>query len=125
VEKSYGSSLVNYRGDPVRSSRSRGSQPHNEENKVMDLKYIPAAVVAIGLLGFSGAPIAVQAQPAGEWTRCVAWNGGHTYNIVNGSVSQARCFQLRGVCTGNPNAVATYYTPAVIVNAPYIRCIAN
>jgi len=65
------------------------------------------------------------ADLAGEWTRCVAWSGGAAFNIVNGSGSRDRCFQLAKVCTGNPNAKATYYTPAVVINAPYQRCVAN
>lgn len=62
------------------------------------------------------------AQVAGEWTRCVAWNNGETWNIVNGLWSQDGCFNLTRRCTGTPNVSATYYTPPVIVNAPYRRC---
>jgi hypothetical protein len=83
---------------------------------------ICALSATLGLMGVSG-PAA--AQPAGEWTRCVAWNNGQTYNIVNGSVSAARCFELARRATGNPNVRATYYTPPVIVNAPYIRSTIN
>lgn len=58
---------------------------------------------------------------AGEWTRCVAWNAGVQWNIVNGS-TRDYCFQLARRCTNNPNVQVTFYTPPVIVNAPYTRC---
>jgi hypothetical protein len=64
------------------------------------------------------------ADIAGEWTRCVAWSGGTTFNIVNGQGSRAACFALGRKCTGNPNATVTYYGNPVIVNAPYSRCTA-
>jgi hypothetical protein len=80
-----------------------------------------AAVVAL----FAGHASPAKAQIAGEWTKCVAWNNGTTYNIVNGFPNQNRCFQLARVCTGNQNVVATYYSSAVVVNAPYVRCTAN
>jgi hypothetical protein len=82
------------------------------------------AGASISCASESKEPLRVAAL-AGEWTRCVAWNSGLTYNIVNGSGSRDRCFQLARVCTGNANARVTYYTPAVVVNAPYQRCIAN
>jgi hypothetical protein len=62
---------------------------------------------------------------AGEWTRCVAWNNGNSYNIVNGQWNRDACFNLARTCTGNPNVQVTYYTPAVIIDAPYTRCTAN
>ena len=61
---------------------------------------------------------------AGEWTRCVAWSGGLTFNIVNGQGSQAACFALGRKCTGNPNSTVTYYGSAVIVHAPYQPSVA-
>ncbi len=66
-----------------------------------------------------------QTGVAGEWTNCVAWQGNVTYNIVNGTGTRDRCFQLARKCTGNPNVTVTFYNPAVLVNAPYQRCAAN
>jgi hypothetical protein len=90
---------------------------------------VASAALALNLLGGT---VAARAEPsriqvadiAGEWTRCVAWSGGETWNIVNGGGSQAACFALGRRCTGNPNATITYYSSAVVVNAPYRRCTA-
>jgi hypothetical protein len=67
----------------------------------------------------------VVAQLAGEWTKCVAWSGGKTFNIVNGGYNREACFNLGHKCTGNPNATITFYGNPVVVNAPYTRCVAR
>lgn len=95
-------------------------------------KHLLLITVGVAIFGAAGAlaedaraaPNTRVADLAGEWTRCVAWSGGLTFNIVNGQGSQAQCFALGRKCTGNPNATVTYYGSAVVVNAPYQRCAA-
>jgi hypothetical protein len=90
-------------------------------------KTILAGMVATaGLVaGAYGHAAHADGDVAGEWTKCVAWSGGATFNIVNGYPNAPRCFDLGRKCTGNPNAKVTYYNPAVAVNAPYQRCTLN
>jgi hypothetical protein len=89
------------------------------------IAYAFVLTAILGGLGLAETKSASAQGLAGEWTRCVAWSGGRAYNIVNGSNNRDRCFQLGRVCTGNPNAQVTYYGSAVVVNAPYERCVAN
>jgi hypothetical protein len=98
-------------------SRSKVNLNHSN---VLSWARAVGAVAVAATLGF--APPTIAQQIAGEWTSCVAWRGGRTYNIVNGDVSRDRCFELARLCTGNPNVRATYYTPKVVVSAPYERC---
>ena len=72
----------------------------------------------------AGSNIHLAGEP-GEWTRCVAWSEGLTFNIVNGQGNQGVCFALGRKCTGNPNARVTYYNPPVVVQVPYQRCTAS
>jgi hypothetical protein len=89
-----------------------------------EVRYIIVAL-SFGLLATSQSASAAErlkvADVAGEWTRCVAWSGGITFNIVNGQSNQSTCFALGRKCTGNPNATVTYHSSPVIVNAPYQR----
>ena len=83
---------------------------------------VPSTTTFLGISSASAEQNANVAQVAGEWTRCVAWSGGTTFNIVNGQANREQCFALGRKCTGNPNATITFYGNPVIVNAPYTRC---
>jgi hypothetical protein len=61
----------------------------------------------------------------GAFSRCVAWHGGETWNIVNGQGSREQCFALARKCTGNPDVTATYYGSSVLVQAPYRQCTSS
>jgi hypothetical protein len=104
---------------PAISKRSFSSRDQTEEMNMIK-RLVIGGMAATGIAAMmSGVS---SAQPAGEWTKCVAWSGGLTWNIVNGYPDAQRCFALGRACTGNPNAQVTYYNPAVVVNAPYQRC---
>lgn len=84
-----------------------------------------AAVAACGICAASALIFSTSepANAAGEWTKCVAWYGGETWNIVNGGYSPEVCFRKARQCTGNPNLMSvTHYGSPVIVPAPYRRC---
>jgi hypothetical protein len=90
------------------------------------VKKLLLTAAAIAALAAPALPVVITspafAQVAGEWTQCVAWNNGETWNIVNGQWYNWQCFELARKCTDNPNVEVTYYGSPVIVNAPYRRC---
>jgi hypothetical protein len=85
----------------------------------MFIRTLSAAAVILALLSLASESNGQNI--AGEWTQCVALHNGEQWNIVNGK-DRNICFKLARRCTGNPNVQATFYSAAVIINAPYRRC---
>lgn len=63
-----------------------------------------AAVAACGICAASALIFSTSepANAAGEWTKCVAWYGGETWNIVNGGTARKSASARRGSARATP-----------------------
>lgn len=60
-------------------------------------------------------------QAAGQYTNCIAISsGGDRFNVQNGN-DKTSCHVLGRKCAGE-KATTTYFTSALVINAPYMLC---
>ncbi len=91
-------------------------------------RFRKALALMIGMFVYLSIPMSIIIVPdtygdvAGQWTKCEAKSGGEKWNIVYGVSSARVCQRLAYLCTKDKNVESTFYSHAVIINAPYKNC---